>query len=353
MFRIEKKTENRYALLTRILSALAAIASAGVIIAFCGYNPFSVYREMLIGSFGGIYYFQQLLEQMIPLLLLSLGVAVCFKMNFMNIGAEGQFCLGAVAATYIALHSQLSAPLTMVLMFAAAFLFGGLWCLIATALKLKWGVSETLVTLMLNYVALKLVSYLQNTLWKDPAALGFPKIANYPDELQLPKIFGVNAGWIAAGIILIFCLVLFRKMKLGYEINMMGANYAAALYGGIPVKKVLLLASMIGGGICGICGLIQASGVEHTLNESMSGCMGYTAVAIAYMAGMEPLPIAVVSFLFAILEQGGAYMQISMQISSSAADVAAGIILLFVLGSEFFVRYRIVRTASQKEGGVG
>lgn len=341
MLRIEKKTNSRF-LLQRSVSAVIALAVAGLVIAVCGYSPLVVYREMLAGSFGSAYYVQQTIQKAIPLLIMGLGVAVCFKMNFINIGAEGQFYMGAVAATYVALHAgSLPAWLTMLLMFAVAFLAGGVWCLIAGFMKSKWGVSETLVTLMLNYIAAKLVSYLQYVLWKDPNSFGFPKIANYPEALQLKRLLGVHAGWVVAVLLTVLVWFLLHRFRLGYEISVLGANERTARYAGMNVRKILLLTSLIGGGICGLAGLIQASGVEHTLNDQMGNGMGYTAVAIAYMAQMEPPAILLTALLFSILLQGSSYMQISMQIPSATGNMIQGIILLFILGSEFFSTYRV------------
>ena len=348
MLRIERKTTGRF-LRQRIVTTLAALVVAGVVILICGYQPLVVYREMLAGSFSSPYFLRQTLQKTIPLLMMGLGVSVCFKMNFINIGAEGQFYMGAVAATYVALNvTGLPVWLTAVLMFAAAFLAGGAWCLIAGVMKSRWGVSETLVTLMLNYVAIKLVSYLQYVLWKDPKSFGFPKIANYPKALQLPGVLGIHAGWILAVLMIVFVWGLLHRTKMGYEISVMGANEKTARYAGMNTTKILLMSCLIGGGVCGLAGLIQASGVEHTLNDQMGNGMGYTAIAIAYMAQMEPIAILVVSFLFSILLQGSAYMQISMQIPSAAGDVIQGIILLFILGSEFFSRYRVTFYRARK-----
>lgn len=347
MLRIEKKTA-RHPWLQRVISVVAALAVAGIVIAICGYNPFVVYRNMVVGSFGSAYYVRQTIQKMIPLLVMGLGVAVCFKMNFINIGADGQFYMGAIAATYVALHADgLPAWLAMLLMFVSAFLAGGIWCLVAGFLKSRWGVSETLVTLMLNYIAVKLVSYLQYVLWKDPNAFGQPKIANYPQSLRFSSVLGLHCGWIVAVVLLLAVCLMLRRSKLGYEIAVLGANQRTARYAGMSTRKILLLASLIGGGICGLAGLIQCAGVEHTLNDQMGNSMGYTAACIAYMAQMNPAVVLVISFLFAILFQGSAYMQIAMQIPAATGDVIQGIILLFILGSEFFSRYRFVRVGRE------
>lgn len=179
--------------------------------------------------------------------------------------------------------------------------------------------------------------------------MGFPKIANYPDALQFKNVLGVQSGWIAAAVLTVLVWMLLHRLKFGYEIAVLGANERTARYAGMNTGKILLLTSLIGGGICGLAGLIQAAGVNHTLNDQMGNGMGYTAVAIAYMAQMEPAAIVVVSFLFSILLQGSSYMQISMQIPSATGDVIQGIILLFILGSEFFSRYRVTWDRKEKE----
>ncbi len=350
MLRIEKKRSD-HPVVQRILSVVVALVVAGIVIAICGYSPFVVYKNMLVGSLGSSYYVTQTIQKIIPLLIMGLGVSVCFKMNFINIGADGQFYMGAVAATYVALNYSEGMPAAAVLalMFVVAFVAGGVWCLVAAMLKSKWGVSETLVTLMLNYVAIKLVSYLQYVVWKDPNAFGQPKIANYAQELWFTNVLGIHYGWIIALVLLALVWFLLRRSKLGYEIAIMGANQRTARYAGMNTIKVLLLSSLIGGGICGLAGLIQACGMEHTLNDQMGNSMGYTAACIAYMAQMSPMAVLVIAFMFAILFQGSAFMQIAMQIPAATGDVIQGIILLFILGGEFFSTYRIVWTKNDKE----
>ena len=353
--RIAKKAETSgsQALLQRIGSVLLALVIAGVIIAAFGYHPIIVYKEMIIGALGSGYCIKQTILKIVPLLIMALGVSVCFRMNFINIGAEGQFYAGATAATWVVLH-QGAMPdwLAMLLLILAAFVFGGLWCMFAGVLKVRLGVSETLVRLMLNYVAVKLVSYLQYNLWKDPNAYGYPKIANYPVGLQLPQFAGIHCGWLAAIVLTILIALLMKRSKLGYEITVLGKNRMAARYAGMQTTRIELLAGMLGGGLCGLAGMIQASGFDHTLNDSMTSGMGFTAIVIAYMAKMEPGAIAVVSVLFAILTQGGSYIQSSMQIPAAAADMMQGIILLFALGSEFFTSYKIVLDKPERGGRV-
>lgn len=352
MIRIIKKdsTSPKRTAVVKIGSIILALLIAGLIIAILGYNPFVVYPQMIVGTLGSKYCVTQTIMKMIPLLVMGLGVSICFKMRFINIGAEGQFFMGAVGATYVALnHGAIPFGVTMVLMFLAAFLCGGLWCLIAGMLKIKLGVNETLVTLMLNYVAVKTVSYLQYVAWKDPEAYGYPRIANYAKELQFHKVLGVHTGWIIAVVLTVLVTILIRRTKLGFEISVLGENRVTARYAGMKTTGIEIVAIVLGGGLCGLAGYIQCAGVEHTMNDAMSAGMGFTAIVIAYMAKMDPVLMVVVSALFAILIQGGSFIQTSMQIPAAASDVMQGIILLFVLGSEFFNNYRIV--LDSKKGG--
>lgn len=182
---------------------------------------------------------QQTIQKVIPLLVMGLGVAVCFKMNFINIGC-GRPVLHRRGGGHLrgpGTWEGLPSWVTMTMMFAAAFLAGGVWCLIAGFTKSKWGVSETLVTLMLNYVAMKLVSYLQYVLWKDPKSMGFPKIANYPDALQFKNVLGVQSGWIVAVVLTVLVWMLLHRLKFGYEIAVLGANERTARYAGMNTGK--------------------------------------------------------------------------------------------------------------------
>jgi simple sugar transport system permease protein len=344
------ETTPRIAVLQYILSVVIALFVAALVLAVWGYNPVSVYKEMVIGSLCSAYRIRQTINTMIPLLMMALGVAVCFKAHFINIGAEGQFFAGAVAATWIVRIAGESATRAVLpVMMVAAVVAGGLWCLLATALKVRLQVNETVVTLLLNYVAVKGVSYLQYVLWKDPKAYGFPRIANFPKVALLPKVFGIHCGWIIAVASVVFVWLLLARSKRGYEISIVGDNPATASYAGISSGKVFAFASMAGGGLCGLAGMLQSSGIERTLNDQMSAGMGFTAIVVAYMAKLDPWLIVVASAFFAIMVQGGSYIQSSLQIPCETADVLQGIILLFLLGSEFFTKYRIVGKFRQRE----
>ena len=328
--------------MVRIAAAVIALVCTGVIMLFFGYNPFTVFYKMLEGSTMTAYRFQETVNKAIPLVTLSLGCAVAFKMKFWNIGAEGQFYLGALGAAWLVFNlPELPAPVMIPLMILGGMVMGGLWALIPAVLKSQFGTSETLVTLMLNYIAIKFVTYLQYGPWKDPKASGFPKMPKFGDYAVLPKVFGVHMGWIIALIATLLVWVLFQKSKLGYEIAVLGESVSTARYAGMSPTRITLAVVLLSGGLCGLAGMMQASAIERSLSATLSGGLGFTAVITAWLARLSPPAIVGVSFFFAMLLQGGSYLQTAMQIPAAMADIIQGIILFFVLGSEFFVQYKV------------
>ena len=241
MIRIVRRPDpsRRRDIVTRLAAVFAALVCASLIMAALGYNPVAVFSNIIVGSTGTAHRIRQTIVKAIPLTTLSLGVAVCFKMKFWNIGAEGQFYLGALFATWTAYHFKtLPAGALLPLMFAASLIGGGLWALIPAVLKSKFRTSEILVTLMLNYVATKFITYLQYGPWKDPSAGGFAKMPKFVDAAVLPKLFGVHIGWIIVLVLALAVHILLAKTKLGYEISVIGESETTARYAGISVAGV-------------------------------------------------------------------------------------------------------------------
>ena len=330
--------------LLRVAAALAAIAASMLIMALMGFNPFDVYRNIINGSLGTAYRFKETIHKAIPLSVLSLGTAVAFRMKFWNIGQEGQFYMGAFGASVAAFtFPNLPAPLLLPLMLIAGLACGAAWSVIPALLKIRFSTNETLVTLMLNYIAVKWISFLQyNGPWKDPLGLGFPKMARFSPNAVLPSLFGIHIGWIIALCLAALMFILLKQTKLGYEIDVIGESEATARYAGIGVFRITVIAIALSGGLCGVAGMMQASAVERSLSEQLSGGLGFTSVITTWLARLDPIAILLIAFLFSLLIQGGNFLQTSMQIPASISLVLQGIIIFFVLGSEFFIRYRFV-----------
>lgn len=323
----------------RIVAIVASLLLAGVIMIFMGYNPVKIYGKIVKVSFSRI---TETLEKTIMLTTLSLGSAIAFRMKFWNIGAEGQFYMGAFGAACIAFaFPDLHPALLLTMMCFVGFLFGGIYALIPALIKAKFATSETLVTLMLNYIAISFISYLQYGPWKDPSALGAAKIANFSENAVLPKVFGLHIGWIITLVLVVIMTILMKYSKLGYQIDVLGESETTAKYAGMNTLKIMLIAVMISGGLCGMAGFMQASAIEKSITDSMSSGLGFTAVITAWLAKLKPPAIVVVSFAFSMLLQSGTTLQVSMKIPSSITDILQGLIIFFVLGSEFFINYRL------------
>jgi ABC-type uncharacterized transport system permease subunit len=344
-FRAIKKSEpgRMKAALIRIGAMILALVASSLFIFLLNLNPVDVYIKMVQGAFGTAYRVKETIVKAIPLVITSLGIAIAFKMQFWNIGGEGQIAIGAFAASYFALYmNDMSKPVLLLVMILAAILAGGLWALIPAFFKAQWGTNETIVTLMMNYIGIKWVMFLQYGPWRDPKSLGFPKIANFPENAVLPKLLGVHIGWVFALVLVVAVYIFINHTKKGYEIAVIGESINTARYAGINIKKTILIAIMLSGGLCGLVGMIQASAVNYTLSVEITGGVGYTAIITAWLAALSAPLILIVSVLFAALLEGGSYIQTVFGIPQAAAEILQGIILFFVLGSEFFVRYKFV-----------
>ncbi len=328
----------------RTLAVLLSIVAAGLVILMMGYNPVEVFPSMVKGALGTEIRLQQTILKTIPLIVTSLGILVAFKMKFWNIGGEGQIIMGALAAAFVALKLNLGGlprPLMLLLMALAAMIAGALWAFIPAFFKAKMGVNETIFTLMLNYIAIKYVTYLQFGPWKSVQSQGFPKVDPFPENALLPKLFGIHIGWVIALALVVFVYVFINHTKKGFEITVVGESRETARYAGMNISSIIIVAMLFSGGLCGLTGMIQASAVEKTLAASLSGGYGFTAIITAWLARLNAIAVLFVCMAFAILLQGGAYIQISMQIPAAVADMMQGIILFFVLGSEFFLQYKL------------
>ena len=354
MFRISKRSEmkKRNQSIIRVLSIVFSLIVMSGWIALIGHNPIEVYVAMLDGCFGSLYRFKETLKMAIPLSLVALGIMIAFKLKFWNIGAEGQILMGAFTSSYIALnYGDLPKIQLIILMMIAGLIGGGIWSLIPALFKVSFNTNETVFTLMLNYIALKWIVFLQYGPWKDPNAFGFPKIPNFTDNGILPSIFGLHIGWIILIITTIVVYILNHHTKFGFEIAVIGESENTAKYAGMNVKRVIVRAVFLSGAICGLVGMIQASAVSNTLTYEISSGFGYDGIIIAWLSNMNAVMVPVVGFLFAVLSQGASYIQTAFQIPASAAKIIQGMILIFALGSEFFIQYKVSLFAEKGKGG--
>jgi len=344
--RMVKRTDvtRKHAVMVRVIALIAAFLTSSLLIGILGKNPIAVFGQMITGSLMTSAAFKETVRIAIPLLVTSLGVAMAFKMKFWNIGAEGQICLGSIAATYFALFyvDIIPQPFLFIVMFLAGAVFGGLWGLIPAYFKAKFGTNETLFTLMMNYVAVYIIQFLREGPWINPENTGFPQIARFDKAARLPEVFGIHIGWIIALILVGVMYFYLTRTKQGYEISVVGESEATAKYAGMNVGKIVMRTMFLSGALCGVAGMLQVTGADHTLVETVAGGVGFTAITVAWLGNLNPVAMLVVTFLFSILDKGSNSIQTVFGISNAAAEVLTGIILFFMLGCEFFLRYRLI-----------
>ncbi len=332
---------------------LALILCAVVIVLLTGYNPIEVYASMLKGTFGSSRKIWNTLQKLAMLLCVSLAVTPAFKMKFWNIGAEGQTLVGGLASAAVMIYFGNTLPgyLLFPLMLACAVLAGMIWGFIPALFKANFNTNETLFTLMMNYVAMQLVSFCI-VFWENPKDSNTVGVINRATEGGwLPSLFGqkylLNILVVAALTVIMY--IYLKYSKHGYEISVVGESENTARYVGINVKKVILRTMALSGALCGVAGLLIVAGTDHTINTSIVGGMGFTAIMVSWLAKFNPIVMALTSFLIVFLDRGAGEIATAFQLNESISDILTGIILFFIIGSEFFVQYKINFRKKHKE----
>ena len=256
-----------------LLSLVAALAVGALFLTLTGRDPVEVYEAMFKGALGSRYGLSETVVKAIPLMLCALGISAAFRMQLWNIGAEGQFYMGAFAASWLPLtFPELPAVLMlpgMMLLGAAA---GGLWGLAPAVLRARWKVNEIITTLMFNYVAILWVDYLVYGPWKDPKGFNFPLSAKFPAAAALPT-FGdsrIHMGLFIALLLAVFFWIIFEKSRWGYEIKVIGSSESAARYAGMNISRNIFQVMILSGAVCGLAGMTEVSGIVGRLQPGLS-----------------------------------------------------------------------------------
>ena len=328
-------------------TALAfSLVVCAVLLAVEGHAPAHGLQVLWEGSFGTGWALADALKKAVPIFLCSLGVAVTFSMQIWNIGAEGQFALGAIGATAVALHlSSLPGWAMLPAMLLSAGAAGALWALIPALLRVWLNVSEIISTLMLNYIAILLLDYLVYGVWKDPASFGFPMTKEFPEAAVVGLIPGTQQHWglVFALLVAVALWAMMRFTRTGFEIAASGSGVRVAAYARLPYPFLVALVLCISGAYAGWAGWIETSAVVGRLQPSIMAGYGYTAIVVAWLARLNPLAIALTSFLLAAFRVGVESMQIELQVPAAFGEVMEGVILLSVLAGQFFHTYRFER----------
>lgn len=278
-------------------------------------------------------------KNMAVLQCISLAVTPAFRMRFWNIGAEGQTLMGVWGAIAVAFYLGESVPgwLLLVLMLVAALACGAIWAIFPAIFKAKWNTNETLFTLMMNYVATNVVSYFL-VIWVPSGSSSLGKL----DVGKLPTL-GHDYFLIIliAFLLTLFLYVYLNNSKHGYEISVVGESIRTAQYSGMNVQKIIIRTMIVSGLLCGLAGYLIAAGLDQTITTESIGGQGFTAIMVSWLAHFNPLIMLLTSGLITLLNQGSAQISQDFNVSGAIPDVIVGIILFFIIGSEFFVNYKV------------
>lgn len=334
---------------------IALIVCALVTTLLTGENPIKVYATMLSGAFGTPRKIWILGQHIAILLCVSLALAPAFKMRFWNLGGEGQILVGglASAACMILLGGKIPNWLLICIMAVSSIAAGALLAFIPAFFKAKWNTNETLFTLMMNYVATQLVAYFI-IIWESPKGSGKIGIINQNSMAGwLPQIgsYKYLLNIIIVAVLTVMMYVYLNYSKHGYELSVVGESERTARYVGIKVEKVIMRTLILSGAVCGIAGLLLVGGTDHTITTTIAGGRGFTAVMVAWLAKFNPIIMVLTSFLLIFLDRGASEISTIFGLNHSFGDILTGIILFFIIGSEFFITYQInFRKSAKKEG---
>lgn len=338
-----------FPLLVSLIATLIALILGGILIAIVGGDPIRTYQHIAKVAFGDLGGITDTLQKATPLIFVGLACSIAFRMKLWNIGAEGQFFLGAFGASAIVLIPILSTGtpswLYIVVMMLAGMLTGALFGFIPGFLKARLNVNEVITTLMMNYIAIAWNNYFIFAVWTEG---GFQMSRVFPREAWLPRLsdlatqvpafrgLTLHLGFIFALIAAVIVWFILYRSKWGYEIRLIGDNPRAAEYAGIPIKRNIILVMMTSGALAGLAGMSEITGVVHRLQGAISSGYGFTGIIIAWLAKLNPFAVVIVSIFFGGLILAGREIQ-----PAGIPTMIQGIVLVCLIASDFFVRYRI------------
>ncbi|HEY9852314.1 MAG TPA: ABC transporter permease [Leptolyngbyaceae cyanobacterium] len=316
-----------------ILGAIAAFTIGGILIALNRVNPLQAYLVMITGAFGGSRQLTETILKATPLLIIGLGLTIAFRAKVWNIGAEGQYYIGALFGSIVALTFPNLSPWVLIPLILIAGIIGGMvWSGLAVILYIKRGVNIIISTLMLNYIAVLLIKYITRVPLRDPNGF-LPQSAQFSSAAQISTIFGtrLHLGIILALLLVGFVYILLWRTPLGFKLRAVGYRASVARATGMNVNRSILTALMLSGGLAGIAGIIEVSYTETRLKGIISPGYGFSAILVALMGQLHPVGVLIAAILFSALTIGAEGLQVSLQVPAAVAQVIQSLVVLFVI----------------------
>jgi len=327
--------------------ALTFVLTAGIVLA-AGENPFDAYHELLVTPFSSQFRFLEVLVSATPLLFTGAAVAIAFRAGYWNIGAEGQLYCGAIAAAWIGPHvggwpSVAALPLLVV----AGLVAGALWALVPALLRVHFGIDEVVTTLLLNPVALLLVSGLLNGPWRDPVTR-FPESPRIAESAQFPQLVErqrLHLGFVLALVVLAVAWFVLARTPVGLRLRAAGLSPHAARFAGVRVERTLLGTALASGAIAGLAGVSEVAGIQYRLTEGLSAGFGYTGIVVATLGGLSMVGVAVAAFFLGIVDVGSGSASRALDVPSQLGQVIVAVLLLVTVALLVLRRYRVARAS--------
>jgi len=345
---LEKRAErsNTIALISPLIAIGLTIATMIILFAILGKNPVLALKVYFLDPLIDGYSLQELVVKATPLVMIAIGLSLCYLANVWNIGAEGQFLMGAVAGSWLAVktHGTDVGPWVLPVMLVLGAAAGALYALIPAICKVKFGASEILTSLMLVYVADLFLDYLVRGPWRDPAGFNFPTTAEFDPVATVPILIEggrLHLGAIIALVVVAAASVLLSRMIKGFEIRVVGAAPRAARFGGFNSNQLILLTFAVSGALAGLAGIIEVAGPVGHLQPGFSPGYGFTAIIVAFLGRLNPVGILIAGLFLALTFIGGEQAQIAMKIPLDVTKVFQGILLFYVLACDSLILYKI------------
>lgn len=357
-FRLEKRQQPSRAMLylTPLLAVLITMVLGAAVFTALGYNGIGAVREIFLTPLTNPYKWQDLAVKAAPLIIIAVGLSIGYRANVWNIGAEGQYVVGGLSATGVALLTyNMTGWWILPLMVLAGMAGGMAWVAIPAFLRTRLKVNEILTTLMLTYVSVYLLNYLVFGPWKNPMGMGQPQTVLFTADQTLPYIIPgtiVQAGAPIAIIVALVAWFVMSRSVFGFQVKTVGAAPHAARYGGFSANQTIWLALLASAGLAGLAGALEVAGPFGRMVPQFPTNYGFTAIIVAFLGRLQPLGILLAGVVLAITFVGGEVAQTTMQLPNAAVGIFQAMMLFLLLAGDIFVRYRLRRVRPMAVGGV-
>lgn len=354
--KLEKRREpsRLMAYLTPVAAVALTMALGAIIFTLIGYDGPGAVREIFIAPLFNGYKWQDFGIKAAPLIIIATGLCICYRANVWNIGAEGQYVIGGLAATWVALATyNMTGWWILPAMILAGIVGGGLYAAVPALLRTRLKVNEILTSLMLTYASVQLLYYLIRAPWKDPMGMGFPQTRLFSEAARLPTIIPgtiVHLGVPIAVIVALVTGLILSRSLFGFQIKVVGAAPHAARYGGFSENRTIWLALLISGAFAGLAGALEVAGPFQRMVPGFPTNYGFTAIIVAFLGRLSPFGAIFAGFIMALTYVGGEVAQTTIGLPNSAVGLFQAMMLFLLLAGDLLVRYRIRRVTHQPSG---